>query len=380
MKTIPNPQSSAASETVIGDAERWFARLRAHDTSDTERAQYDKWLAHNDEHRRAAQECQQVWQLADALADDPEILAYANETPLQPAAAPAVPVSAGRRRGWMRRIAVPVALAASLALAAILIRPDLVGIGPTRYVTKVGEQRRVVLADGSIMHLNTDTRVEVSYQEHERLVRIVAGEATFSVEHDTSRPFIVRAGHGFVRAVGTRFNVYNSRERVTVAVLEGAVVVGPDPCEPGAAGATTASPCRQLTSTATASTQELSQLPLVKAGQEVTYSTPQVVPSPVAASGEELHRVTAWQKGKLEFDAVPLASALTEINRYLKRKIVLADPQLSTVRVTGVFRVGDADSVIFALREMLGVSSQRYEDEIWLSAPARIGTDQAISL
>jgi transmembrane sensor len=367
MKTIQSTHPSLlAQQTVVGDAERWFTRLRAHDATDIERAQYEKWLEHSEDNRRAAQECRNVWGLADALADDPEVIAFAATQGRESASS--APPAVARSSGMLRRMIAPLALAASIAIAVAVIRPDYFGIGPARYDTDIGEQRRVMLDDGSVMHLNTDTTVEVSYSAALRQVKIVGGEATFSVQHDKSRPFVVHAGNGFVRAVGTRFNVYSTPERVTVAVLEGAVVVGREDDCAAHAGSTA---CTKQQPSATASTppSDVAQLPVISAGEEVTYSTQRIAPLPVTAPATELRRVEAWQKGKLEFDAVPLASALTEINRYLTRKIVLGDPKLADIRVTGVFRVGETESVLFALRETLGVSASFRSSEIRLDAP-----------
>jgi transmembrane sensor len=385
MKTIQSTKPSViAQATVVGDAERWFTRLRAHDTTDIERAQYEKWLDHSEDNRRSARDCQQVWNLADALASDPEVLAFAE--PERRVQAVSAPPRVPRSSKMLHRMIAPAALAASIALAVGLVRPDVFGIGPHRYGTDIGEQRRVVLDDGSVMQLNTDTAVEVSYSEQARQVKILGGEATFSVQHDRSRPFIVHAGNGFVRAVGTRFNVYSTPERVTVAVLEGAVVVGHDGCDAKAQSSTEAhgSPSASPACTQPASAQsfaspgDIARLPVISAGEEVTYSAQPIAPLPIAAPATELRRVKAWQKGKLEFDAVPLGSALTEINRYLTRKIVLGDSRLADIRISGVFRVGETDSVIFALREMLGVSASFRASDIQLNAP--VNDNRSITL
>src|SRR5690606_5608621 len=92
------------------------------------------------------------------------------------------------------------------------------------YRTAVGEQAREVLPDGSSVTLNTDTEVHVRYLAGERLVRMVRGEAHFTVAHDVSRPFGVRAGDHIVQAVGTAFNVrLQPRGEVEVMVTDGVV-------------------------------------------------------------------------------------------------------------------------------------------------------------
>src|SRR5262249_31967908 len=93
------------------------------------------------------------------------------------------------------------------------------------YRTGVGEQRRVELADGSVVHLNSKSRVRVIYSDRARDFRLLEGEALFKVGHDAARPFRVRAGDNLIRALGTQFNVLRRPSGTTVQVIEGAVQV-----------------------------------------------------------------------------------------------------------------------------------------------------------
>ncbi len=90
----------------------------------------------------------------------------------------------------------------------------------------VGHQLTATLDDGSTIQLNTDTRIELQYSSRERTVRLQRGEAHFAVAPDAERPFVVVAGSGVVRAVGTEFNVYLSDGNQTeVTVTEGIVEI-----------------------------------------------------------------------------------------------------------------------------------------------------------
>src|ERR1700692_65195 len=95
----------------------------------------------------------------------------------------------------------------------------------TRFQTAIGEQAAVALADGSSFDLNTNSRIWVDYSQRQRVIRLERGESFFKVAHDTQRPFWVRAGDYWVRAVGTAFNVYLSPTGVEVTVSEGTVNV-----------------------------------------------------------------------------------------------------------------------------------------------------------
>ena len=79
---------------------------------------------------------------------------------------------------------------------------------------------------------------------------------------------------------------------------------------------------------------------------------------------------TAWERGKLIFDNVPLAEAAMRVNRYAERKVVIADPQVAGLYVSGVFQTGDADAFARAMAEYLGLQAGFGDREIVLSARA----------
>ena len=75
---------------------------------------------------------------------------------------------------------------------------------------------------------------------------------------------------------------------------------------------------------------------------------------------------TAWRDGKIHLDNARLGAALEEINRYTKTKLVLADPRASGLSISGVFRTGDIDSVLFALHELYRLQVRRESGRIVL--------------
>src|SRR5690606_27625801 len=93
------------------------------------------------------------------------------------------------------------------------------------YGSDLGERRQISLPDGSLLDLNTGSRVAVSLHRHRRIVTLEAGEVLFTVAADADRPFLVEAGHAHVRVTGTQFNVRRDPGQVTVAVTEGSVQV-----------------------------------------------------------------------------------------------------------------------------------------------------------
>lgn len=324
------------------EAQAWFVRLMDPDCPARDREDFRAWFAADAAHARAYAEAGALWGRLGMLQDAPEIAAFAEEA-LRPVAdartadataafEPADlvfsprPVAPARTR---RRWAVPAALAATLACAAVGLqwqRPA----GTTGQVYEAADApASVVLDDGSRLHLDLATRVVVRLGRERRDLDLVAGRALFDVAHEAARPFTVHAGNGHVTALGTVFQVQRDGERVVVTLAEGAVAVTRD--------ATAGDPARELRLTP---------------GQQIVFSA---VDDPWRSHPVDPELVTSWTKGRLVFRGTPLADAIAEVNRYSQRKLRLADPALADLPLSGTFVIGDADSAAAAIPAVLPV-------------------------
>ncbi|WP_175597303.1 FecR family protein [Peristeroidobacter soli] len=186
--------------------------------------------------------------------------------------------------------------------------------------THVGEQRIVQLADGSIIYVNTDSRLEVHYTEAARYVRLRDGEALFKVAHDVQRPFRVLAGDSTIQAIGTQFNVYRRSSETKVAVVEGIVQVSKGVEE--SAGAPPARDLERLT-----------------AGQGLVLGEDGAPKKPVAVN---IDHATAWRQRRLVFEWQTLEEIAAEFNRYNRSpQIRVEGDEVRKRRFTAVF---DADN------------------------------------
>jgi transmembrane sensor len=267
------------------------------------------------------------WKSTGALASHPEVLAATRKVLARK------PAKSTTRREWAFRI-VPVGALA--VLAGMVSVPNLVA--PT-FSTKVGEQRTLILDDGSRVRLNTDTQVRVWYRSGERRIYLKRGEAFFDVAHNPARPFRVDAGVAGVQALGTRFDVRRERDAVSVVLLQGKVRVDRD-----GGGTQTLLPNQQL------------------------VVTDKGISPPRPADAAE---TSSWTTGRLTFRGVPLRDAVAEVNRYATRKIVLAVPEsVATESVSGIFDVGDTEAFTTALSTFFDLEVTPEEDAIRL-APRR---------
>src|SRR5579862_254298 len=146
-------------------------------------------------------------------------------------------VVAAVRDGWSRSW-FPAALTMGTCLVLSLGFYSLWNFRPTahvaapdsatalRFETRHGEQLARRLADGSIVHLNTDSAVSIRFSKAERVVELTSGQAEFEVAHEPHRAFRVVAGSAEVVAVGTQFDVRLEHDSTVVTVVEGRVAVG----------------------------------------------------------------------------------------------------------------------------------------------------------
>jgi len=239
--------------------------------------------------------------------------------------------SASAARPRIRRTSAIAAVAAGVVLSIFSTWAWL----STRdtYTTTVGEQRAVKLDDGSFIYLNTLSRVEVDYTARERNIRLLSGEALFSVQHDASRPFRVHSGDTVVQAVGTQFNVYRHQGQITVSVVEGTVQISGEPAVTNRPAATT-----QLTPNDSVTP------PLrVSAGEQAD----------VATNGRaekrpkgDIEKAIAWRTRRLVFRSESLADVADQFNRYNAVKIRVESNAVRNRKLIGTFNADDPAALV----------------------------------
>lgn len=251
------------------------------------------------------------------------------------------------RRWWDRPVTKVAAVLLPLFLVAGLLAAALGVFAPDRYhveLAAVAAERRIVsLPDGSTVRLSPNSIVNVDLTDATRLLTLERGEALFEVAHDSSRPFLVRAGNGTVRAVGTAFNVRMGQRGVVVTVVDGTVQV-------------------TAADGADKSGQRLAQL--ASAGQQVVYgqdalgtgAASSAFLSPVRAV--ETERFTSWAEGVLRFNGEPLGDVIKEVNRYSARQLELDDPSLASVPIYGVLNTGDVEGLRSIVADLSNLDSR----------------------
>ena len=339
----------AEREELLRAAAEWSAELSCADISPRRIAQWQQWLAASEAHRDAFDQIQSTLCAIDRSVG--ENIPWPSEAELASDAYDgSVPVSMWRARlsrtaadGFSRyRRRITIGLAASIAVAvAIPIALQLTRSTQREPVvtiveTRAGENRDVSLADGSTVSVGARSVLWATLSDDAREVTLERGEAFFQVAKDPARPFTVKIGNATVAAVGTAFNIRRAGERVVVAVAEGVVKVD-------ASAAQGASPSR-------------AQLGV---GQQLSINTTNGSSSMQVV---DARGIAIWRDGLLQYQDEPLPSVIADVARYSEHDIVIADPAVAELRVTGTVFANDVESWLQSLEAALPVRAVRAPD------------------
>lgn len=222
------------------------------------------------------------------------------------------------RRPILAAVAAVAIVAVGLAwtqlsprLAALPAQPGPPAEAAPTFAVAGGAPNSFALPDGSRVTLNANSAIAIDYRADSRAVRLLRGQAYFSVVHDQRRPFTVAAQTRTITDLGTEFDVRLGGETLTVTLAQGAVAVS---AQPG--------------------------------GDDVKLATPgqQLIAAPARADTVTrvgLTEALSWRSPLLEFSETPLTDAVAQVNRYGGPSAKVADPAVASLRVTGQFRAGD---------------------------------------
>ena len=313
--------SEPETSTIIHEeAAAWVLRLS--EGRDDMRAALDAWRDRSPEHAKAFDAAFGVWNLLGDEATSPELLARRRDA-LHRARA------AGRRR-WtgpgLDRRALAAGIAAAIVAPAAGIAWWRLREPPEQvYATGHGEQRTILLADGSRLTMDALTSVRVAFSRDIRAIELERGRMNVEVAKDPERPLRVRAGGSTVTALGTIFTVERTAPAVVVMLVEGSVAVG----------------------------RERGRPLRMQPGQELT-----LFEGGRATLREHVdtEQALAWREGKLIFDDERLSSAATRMNKYGARRIVV-EGAAQDLRISGVFRAGDVEAFVGAVEGYFAVDA-----------------------
>jgi transmembrane sensor len=234
--------------------------------------------------------------------------------------------------------------------------------GVAEYRAGPGDQITAALVDGSRVRLNTRTHIRARLSASSRDVELLEGEALFKVAKDAHRPFRVFVKGSEIRAVGTEFNVYRQRDVTTVTVLEGQVEVMH--ASPSVPHFLPRAPDEVRAASLVARLSPRQQAAVALDGAVLRMGT------------VDVSRVTAWTQALLRFSGETLGEVVEQFNRYNTLRMVLEDPSLAEVRVSGVFSPTDVDSFLaYLMKHTEHVTTEESGGVIHVVREGRSSTD-----
>lgn len=292
---------------VLEAAATWYVQLQEAPHDALRRQAWQQWLEHSPEHRKAWEKLQTLEQRLGVFPKDLII-----------------PTLAGAEKGRRSAIKTLVMLA-SIAPAAWIGYREL----PWRewraeVRTATGEQRKITLADGSSVRLNTATALDTDFTSQQRLITLIGGEILVETVKDMQqRPFLIRTQHGTIQALGTRFMVRVWNDRTQVSVLEHAVAIQP---------------------------KNIPQTPSrLEFGQRLSFFDDRVGATQPLDDNSD-----AWTRGMLVALDWRLDRFINELSRY-HFGYLSYDPAIGSLRLSGAFRLDDIDGSLDNLAAILPV-------------------------
>ncbi len=326
MPLLPKDEDQSFHSSSALEAVSWLTLLMSEEASEQDRIAWQMW-------RAAATENEAAWQHIESVcARFNQLNARAAHQSLSTVRTPRL-----SRRGVLKALAL-----LSLTGTGVITgsRTALWQSYRADYATRIGEQRRVTLADGTQLLLNTQSAVNVNYDGSVRHVQLVRGEVMIETGQAEKRlpyprPFIVQTPQGTVQALGTRFSLSSQEARINVAVFDGKVRL----CPPKA------------------------QATIIEAGQSVWFTAVGYGPA------IDVSREPGWVKGQLLADNQRLADFLDELSRY-RQGIIRYAAEVADLRFSGVFPLQEGDQILHALQELLPIRI-RYFSRYWVEVGAK---------
>ncbi len=330
----------------------WVVRMEQQTLSDQETKELKSWLKASLVHAQIFRETLEVYGRADILMVLAELL------PLEQVKQPPPRPSLYRQYS----LAVAACVIALVTTLSVLLWQG--GGNPfdngqrdmASYSTEIGDSKVIVLSDGSTVILNTDTLIDIRFDEQRRQLLLDRGEAYFEVAKNPGRPFIVYAGDGQITAVGTAFSVYKRQNVVEVTVKEGKVTVQSD------RAILDALPTPPMNNSLSAGGSPIKAV-LLQSGQVATYDGDKIIAQIETVEPKEMVRNLIWQQGMLAFEAEPLENVIAEFSRYNQQEIIIVDDELKSVKVDGYFKSDDITGMLNSLQYNFEIKITRLDND-----------------
>lgn len=315
------------------EAAAWVVRVQSDAATEADWLALETWLSASVARREAFEEAERLWwEFGDRAGN----LRALTGTATEPAV---VDLNAHRaRRRPARQWAPSAAVAASAALTLLIVwRTQPFGPPQQTYVTRIGERHQIALADGSVVELNSGSRLTTRVDRTHRRVTLDRGEAIFDVAKDHDHPFVVAVGDQDVTVVGTEFDVLRDDGLISVTVDRGLVRVQ-------------------------SAREDRTPAVGLGPGEQLRHIEGEPISTLVHVPADD---VLAWRSGYVVYNDRTLADITRDLNRYFHVPI-RARGSTAQLRFSGTLKIDNEDSTVRTLQGFLPVSAVRTANEIVL--------------
>ncbi len=367
MKVKQNNPTDARTDRAAAFA----ARAYSGNAGQQDRAEIEQWLAESPENTSEYESVLDTWQMMGALADridelDNDEQASAFRQKLNHTESNGNSGTYRRAQRWSFG-----AIAASVLFAAVFMLVDglnnaekqVLPVTPAlaSYSTSTGQQKTVELPDGSVVTLNTNTRILIDFNDNRRRAILDRGEAFFEVVARPSQPFVVDTGSRAVTVLGTKFDVFRSGFDLQVSVVEGVVVVhsSQQPAELSN-NSVELSPSTLHSPPQNADSYRLTAGVVASFSGNMGSQDASVTANPVVGA----NKFPGWRYGSVRFDDKSLSEVVKTLNRYTQQKILIEDSRTMDLKISGVFQLDTVLAELHKIERVIPVNVIRYPDRI----------------
>ena len=243
-----------------------------------------------------------------------------------------MPSGAGRRAGFAL-----AGITALVCLALVYVLVPSATLPPAYYSAPTGTVRTVELADKSTLYIESGTDTRVVMARNSRTVELDHGGVFVKVNGRDSRIFKVVSGPTAFVATGTAYSVRTYEGGPRLQVYEGTVEIR----------------------------RESRLLGAVHAGEGARVDGYALTRFPVHVT-PDMPRPD-WTRNRINFDTTPLADAVSEFNRYSRKRIVLLGDGLPQESVSGTFALNDVEAFLHSVTIVAGARLRETDTTIYIS-------------
>ncbi|WP_330111242.1 FecR domain-containing protein [Methylophaga thalassica] len=320
-----------SNKDAIYEATNWFVELTSGEATDADRKEWQRWLNASPENRHVWEQVEAVTNCFMGLDSKTSITVLNRPTDTKD-------IKSQERRQVIKTLSLMLA-AGTAGWYGYKQKPW--NLLMSDYSTAVGEIKHITLDDGSLVVLNTDTKIAIDFSDRARTIRLLQGEIYIETAQEQDRnyrPFSVVTAHGTVTALGTKFSTRLKSKHSSVSVYQDAVEVRP--CD------------------------DLDNNVVVNAGELVIFNTA------FSQQKKLIDRASmAWINGFIIADKMSLADFVDHLSRY-HSGIIRCDPAVADLTISGAFPVNDINAALTSTSEVLSIRIERYTRYFVMIKPA----------